>query len=88
MLSVALESYDTKRREAVNCIVTANREESETRFLELVHKEAPDGLENFDEVITKEESDNISNVLAWASGSERDTLVFRMLRVTGSKPQF
>ena len=31
-LSAALDAYDKQRRDAVNRIVKANREESETRF--------------------------------------------------------
>ncbi len=53
--------YDKTRRETVNHIVKANREESETRFLELIHEKAPEGFEKLDDVITMEELDNISN---------------------------
>jgi len=74
MLSVALESYDTKRREAVNCIVTANRKESETRFLELIHKEAPEGFDNLDDIITKEDLDNISKQYKKVAGFEPQEL--------------
>eukprot|EP00587_Corethron_hystrix_P005787 CAMPEP_0113317056 /NCGR_PEP_ID=MMETSP0010_2-20120614/12102_1 /TAXON_ID=216773 ORGANISM="Corethron hystrix, Strain 308" /NCGR_SAMPLE_ID=MMETSP0010_2 /ASSEMBLY_ACC=CAM_ASM_000155 /LENGTH=443 /DNA_ID=CAMNT_0000173931 /DNA_START=160 /DNA_END=1491 /DNA_ORIENTATION=+ /assembly_acc=CAM_ASM_000155 len=60
-LSAALKVYDEKRRETVNRIVKANREESETSFLELIHEKAPEGFEKLDDVITMEELDNISN---------------------------
>lgn len=56
----ALEWYDEHRRDAVNRIVRANREESETRFLELIHSEAPDGFDDLDDIITTEELDDIS----------------------------
>ena len=59
-ISAALEYYDEHRRDAVNRIVRANREESETRFLELIHNEAPEGFDNLDDIITKEELDEIS----------------------------
>lgn len=36
-LSAAIEAYNKQRRDAVNMMVKANREESVTRFLEIVH---------------------------------------------------
>ncbi len=60
-LSSALKVYDKTRRETVNRIVNANREESETRFLELIHEKAAEGFDKLDDVITMEELENISN---------------------------
>jgi len=64
----ALKVYDKKRREAVNCIVKANREESETRFLEIIHKEAPEGFNDLDNIISKEELDDISKQYKTVAG--------------------
>ena len=36
-LSAAIEAYNKQRRDAVNMMVKANREESVTRFLEIIH---------------------------------------------------
>ena len=73
-VSVALEMYDKTRRETVNRIVKANREESETQFLELIHKEAPEGFDNLDEIITKEELDDISKKYKQAAGFDPKVL--------------
>eukprot|EP00581_Thalassiosira_minuscula_P032958 CAMPEP_0183777172 /NCGR_PEP_ID=MMETSP0739-20130205/48507_1 /TAXON_ID=385413 /ORGANISM="Thalassiosira miniscula, Strain CCMP1093" /LENGTH=518 /DNA_ID=CAMNT_0026019227 /DNA_START=1 /DNA_END=1557 /DNA_ORIENTATION=- len=78
-LSAALEAYDITRRKTVNRIVRANREESETRFLEFIHQNAPEGFERLDDIITKEELDNISKTYKEVAGfdpkelNERDS---------------
>eukprot|EP00521_Asterionellopsis_glacialis_P000511 CAMPEP_0195256014 /NCGR_PEP_ID=MMETSP0706-20130129/5987_1 /TAXON_ID=33640 /ORGANISM="Asterionellopsis glacialis, Strain CCMP134" /LENGTH=472 /DNA_ID=CAMNT_0040308983 /DNA_START=349 /DNA_END=1768 /DNA_ORIENTATION=+ len=73
----ALLAYDTQRREAVNRVVKANREESETRFLEIIHDAFPssDGKEHdFDSVITEQDIVAISRKYKDVAGFSAQTL--------------
>ena len=75
-VSSALRAYDKRRRKAVNKVVKANREESETRFLEIIHKNCPyiDREYDFNEVLSKEDLDEISNTYKDVAGFNPKTL--------------
>lgn len=67
-IAYALETYDTERREATAVVARANQVASETRFLEMVHDAAPDGFDDLDDIITKEELDEISRTYKELAG--------------------
>ena len=75
-LSAALDAYDKQRRDAVNRIVKANREESETRFFEIIHNLCPhvDHEYDFDDTISKEDIAKISNTYKEVAGFDPQIL--------------
>ena len=73
-LHTALAAYDARRREVVNRIVKANRDESETRFLELIHEKCPDGFTSLEGIITEEELHDISLSYKKVAGFEPEVL--------------
>lgn len=73
-LEAALQRYDEERRDATAAIATANRLSSETSFLELIQEQAPNGFDNLDAIITKEELDSISTGYKKLAGFFPETL--------------
>ena len=76
-ISSALKAYDEKHREAVNNIVKANREESETTFLEIIHNHCPDmncKEYNFNDILTEEDLKKISKTYKDVAGFNPETL--------------
>ena len=88
-VSLALKMYEARRKDAVNNIVRANREESETRFLEIIDKKCPNYDEEYDidSIITQEELCKISKKYKKVAGfdpvelNERETFTFESVLI-------
>ena len=73
-IETALQRYDEQRRDATAAIATANRLASETSFLEMIQEQAPNGFDNLDAIITKDELDSISTGYKKLAGFFPETL--------------
>jgi len=88
-ISLALKMYEAHSEDAVNNIVIVNREESETRFLEIIDKKCPNDDEEYDidSIITQEELRQISKNYKKVAGfdpvelNERESFTFESVLI-------
>jgi len=73
-LEKALIAYDAQRRPATAAVVAANRQLGPEQCMELVEKRAPNGFTNLDEVISREEMDEIARFYKRTAGFDPESL--------------
>ncbi|MFV0333787.1 MAG: flavin-dependent oxidoreductase [Tropicimonas sp.] len=66
--TLALQDYDAERREVVNAIILANREQGPDAVLDAVAERAPEGFDNIDEVMPEAERRAFSERYQVATG--------------------
>ena len=67
-VEAAVTAYDVQRRPATAAIVLANRGVGPERCMEVVEERAPDGFENLDDVISREELEEIARAYKRTAG--------------------
>ena len=70
----ALIAYDAQRRPATAAVVVANRQVGPEQCMELVEKRAPNGFQNLDDVISREEMDEIARFYKHTAGFDPESL--------------
>jgi hypothetical protein len=70
----ALIAYDAQRRPATAAVVAANRQVGPEQCMELVEKRAPNGFQNLDEVISREEMEEIAGFYKRTAGFDPEIL--------------
>lgn len=73
-IEAAVAAYDAARRPATAAVVLANREGGPERPLALVEERAPDGFANLDDVISREELEEIARAYKRTAGFDPETL--------------
>jgi 2-polyprenyl-6-methoxyphenol hydroxylase-like FAD-dependent oxidoreductase len=73
-LEEALIAYDAQRRPATAAVVAANRQVGPEQCMELVEKRAPNGFQNLDEVISREEMEEIARFYKRTAGFDPESL--------------
>ncbi len=73
-IAAAVAAYDAARRPATAAVVLANRAGGPERPLELVEERAPDGFANLDDVVSREELEEISQSYKRTAGFDPETL--------------
>ena len=71
-VEAAVAAYDAQRRPATAAVVLANRAGGPERRLDLVEERAPDGFANLDDVISREEFEEIAQLQAHGRLRSRD----------------
>jgi flavin reductase (DIM6/NTAB) family NADH-FMN oxidoreductase RutF len=64
----ALSSYEQERRPAMTKIQKSNRSMGPERVIDLVHRRAPNGFDKIDDVISKEDLEQVSSAYAETGG--------------------
>src|SRR6266849_2385152 len=72
-LEEALIAYDAQRRQATAALVAANRQVGPEQCMELVEKRAPNGFQNLDEVISREEMEEIARFYKRTAGFDPES---------------
>jgi 2-polyprenyl-6-methoxyphenol hydroxylase-like FAD-dependent oxidoreductase len=67
-VEAAVAAYDVERRPATSAVVQANRQVGPERCMELVEERAPDGFATLDEVISREELEEIARAYKRTAG--------------------
>ena len=70
----ALRSYEKERLEPTSKIVLSNRENGPDKIMEIMEQRAPNGFTNIDDVISKEELEEIANLYKKIAGFEKQSL--------------
>jgi len=73
-IAAAVAAYDAVRRPATAAVVLANREGGPERPLALVEERAPDGFANLDDVVSREELEEIARAYKRTAGFDPETL--------------
>jgi 2-polyprenyl-6-methoxyphenol hydroxylase-like FAD-dependent oxidoreductase len=73
-IEAAVAAYDAARRPAAAAAVVANRAGGPERPLELVEERAPDGFANIDDVVSREELEEIARAYMRTAGFDPETL--------------
>lgn len=80
----ALIAYEQDRLPSTSNIVLANRGKSNNEYvMEIVHQRAPEGFDNIDDVISKEELASVGERYKIMTGAERER-VNRLAKETNS----
>jgi hypothetical protein len=69
-----LEAYDRLRFPASSRIVLQNRQLGPDEVMQLVEDRAPNGFNNLDEIISRQELEDIANRYKQIAGFEKETL--------------
>ena len=72
--STALNFYEDQRRQAVNTIISSNREDGPDKILEIVAGRAPEGFKKIKDIIEIEELQGIAKKYKVTAGFEIDEL--------------
>ncbi len=70
----ALKKYEAERLPATAAIVAANRRQGPDEIMQIVHERAPDGFKNIDDVISKEEREQIAAKYKQLAGFDQATV--------------
>jgi 2-polyprenyl-6-methoxyphenol hydroxylase-like FAD-dependent oxidoreductase len=73
-IEAAVSAYDLQRRPATAAVVQANRQVGPEQCMEIVEQRAPGGFTNLDEIISREELEEISRVYKRTAGFDPETL--------------
>jgi 2-polyprenyl-6-methoxyphenol hydroxylase-like FAD-dependent oxidoreductase len=73
-MEAALESYDAQRRPATAAVVAANRQVGPEKCMEIVEERAPNGFANLDDIISREELEEISRSYKRTAGFDPEIL--------------
>ena len=73
--AAALRRYEDERLDATNAIVRANRQNGPEQVMQIVEERAPDGFTRLDDVIGRDELEEIANRYKQIAGFDRDRLV-------------
>jgi 2-polyprenyl-6-methoxyphenol hydroxylase-like FAD-dependent oxidoreductase len=71
----ALKNYEDERLEATSAIVRANRQNGPEQVMQIVEERAPNGFEKLEDVISREELEDIARRYKRIAGFERDRLI-------------
>ncbi len=74
LTAAALEAYDQERRPATAKIVMANRGDGPDKILDVVERRAPDGFEQLEDVISREELERTARTYKELAGFDVDAL--------------
>lgn len=78
----ALQAYDDERRPAASAIVLANRGDGPDKILDTVEERAPDGFDEIEQVMSRDELESIALRYKKLAGMDVDTLNSRPSLVT------
>ncbi len=70
----AVAAYDEQRRPPTSAVVRANRQVGPEKCMELVEQRAPDGFTNLDDIISRDELEEISRSYKRTAGFDPDAL--------------
>lgn len=70
----ALKGYEAERQPATAAIVAANRRQGPDEILQIVHERAPNGFDNLDAVIGRDERERIAAKYKQVAGFDRATV--------------
>jgi 2-polyprenyl-6-methoxyphenol hydroxylase-like FAD-dependent oxidoreductase len=70
----ALKRYEAERLPATAAIVAANRRQGPDEIMQIVHERAPNGFKNLDDVISKEEREQIAAKYKQLAGFDHATV--------------
>ena len=73
-IELALTAYDAARRPTTAAVVQANRQVGPERGMQVVEERAPDGFTNLDEIISRDELDEISRSYKRTAGFDPEIL--------------
>jgi 2-polyprenyl-6-methoxyphenol hydroxylase-like FAD-dependent oxidoreductase len=73
-IEAAVTAYDAVRRPATAAVVQANRQGSTERILNIVEERAPGGFTNIDDVISRQELEEIAGAYKRTTGADREML--------------
>ncbi len=73
-VDAAVTAYDAQRRPATAAVVRANRQIGPERCLELVEQRAPDGFARLEDVVSREELEEISRAYRRTAGFDPELL--------------
>jgi 5-methylphenazine-1-carboxylate 1-monooxygenase len=73
----AVAAYDAQRRPTTSTVVLANRQVGPERCMEIVAERAPDGFVNLDDIISREELEEIARTYKRTAGFDPELLNMR-----------
>jgi len=73
-IEAALEAYDAQRRPGTAAVVAANRQVGPEKCMDIVEERAPNGFTNLDEIISRQELEEISYSYRKTAGFDPDVL--------------
>ena len=73
-IDAALAAYDAARRPETSAIVRANRQVGPERCMEIVEERAPDGFTTLDEIVSRQELEDLSRQYKRTAGFDPDVL--------------
>lgn len=73
-IEAAVTVYDTVRRPATTAVVLANRQGAMERLLNIIEERAPSGFTNIDDVISRQELEEVVGAYKRMTGADRDVL--------------
>ncbi len=73
-ISGALKAYESERLPATAAIVGANRRQGPDEIMQIVHERAPNGFDNLDDIISREEREQIAAKYKVLAGFDHATV--------------
>jgi 2-polyprenyl-6-methoxyphenol hydroxylase-like FAD-dependent oxidoreductase len=73
-IEAAVAAYDAQRRPATALVVQANRQGGPERCLDIVEQRAPEGFSNLDDVVSRQELEEIARAYKRTAGFDPETL--------------
>jgi 5-methylphenazine-1-carboxylate 1-monooxygenase len=73
-IEAAIAGYDAQRRPATAAVVQANRSVGPEQCMEIVEQRAPDGFTNLDDIVSKQDLEELSRAYKRTAGFDPDIL--------------
>jgi flavin-dependent dehydrogenase len=73
-IEAAIAGYDAQRRPATAAVVQANRSVGPEQCMEIVEQRAPNGFTNLDDIVSKQDLEEISRAYKRTAGFDPDIL--------------
>ena len=73
-IEAAIAGYDAQRRPATTAVVQANRSVGPEQCMEIVEQRAPNGFTNLDDIVSKQDLEEISRAYKRTAGFDPDIL--------------
>ena len=73
-IEAAIAGYDAQRRPATAAVVQANRSVGPEQCMEIVEQRAPNGFTNLDDIVSKQDLEELSRAYKRTAGFDPDVL--------------